>query len=464
MVLIRPTKMRALTLRVAIPLCVFGALRPIYAVPAEPAVSLAPSIRDQQKDDSLHIKVGHSVVVTTANRLKRVYVSNPSAVSTLTSSPHELLVTGKTPGISSLVLWDETGRSNLYTVRTDIDVDLLRATIAAAFPKEQIGVSGIEDRVELSGNVSSEACVDAAVKIAQGYTKDVVNSIRVMAPHPQQVQLKVRFVEVDRAKLAQFGFNFFSTGKTMALASTRQFSAFGNPSSSNTGGVTSNTVDIVNPLNFFLYNSQYDIGMALQDLETMQVAQILAEPTITSISGEEASFLSGGEFPFPMVQTSGGLASVTIQFRPYGVRLTFTPTVNPDGTIRLKVTPEVSALDYTNQVQISGYTVPAISTRRAQTDIELKSGQSFAISGLLDRRITDALSKTPGIASVPILGQLFHSKNKNASLVELVVIVTPTIVNPLTERQSIQEPQLPVPNLDKQNFDKQASPGKHKGR
>jgi pilus assembly protein CpaC len=445
-------------------LATLAVCRPSTADAAVPAASPAPVIRGQQASDSLRIKVGHSIVLTTPNRLKRVYVSNPAAVSTLTSSPHELLVTAKSAGISSLVIWDETGRSNLYTVRADIDVDTLRSAILAAFPNDKIVISAIEDRVELSGDVSNQPDADAVVKIAQGYAKDVVSSLRVVPLHPQQVELKVRFVEVDRAKLAQFGFNFFSTGKTMAITSTQQFNSFGRPSSSSNGGTTTNSVDVINPLNFFLYNSQYDIGMALQDLETMQVAQILAEPTITSISGEEASFLSGGEFPFPMVQTSGGLASVTIQFRPYGVRLTFTPTVNPDGTIRLKVTPEVSALDYTNQVQISGYTVPAISTRRAQTDIELKSGQSFAISGLLDRRITDAFSRTPGIANVPILGQLFRSKNKNLSLVELVVIVTPTIVDPLREPQSISEPQLPVPSLNKDAFDRQVNSKKRTGK
>jgi pilus assembly protein CpaC len=286
------------------------------------------------------------------------------------------------------------------------------------------------------------------LKLAQTYGKDIANSLQVIPPHPKQVELKVRFVEVDRVKLAQFGFNFYSGGKTTANTSTQQFSSFGPPQ------IAPTSVAVTNPLNFFLYNSQYDIGVALKDLETKQVAQILAEPTITSISGEEASFLSGGEFPFPIVQTSGGLASVTIQFRPYGVHLTFTPTVNADGTIRLKVMPEVSALDYTNQVQISGYIIPAISTRRAQTDIELRSGQSFAISGLLDRRITDALSKTPGIASVPILGQLFKSKDKSTSLVDLMVIVTPTIVDPLEKAQPITEPSMPVPNLDKDKFDK----------
>jgi pilus assembly protein CpaC len=411
-------------------------------------------IPSQPKGGALHLVVGHSVVITSGSRLKRVYVSNPAAVGSLTSSPHEVLVTAKASGVSSLVLWDEMGRSSLYTVSADLDVEALRGILTAAFPDENVTVSALQDRIELSGTMLSQADADLALKLAQTYGKDIANSLQVIPPHPKQVELKVRFVEVDRVKLAQFGFNFYSGGTTTAHTSTQQFSSFGPPTIASSGGSASTSVTVTNPLNFFLYNSQYDIGVALKDLETKQVAQILAEPTITSISGEEASFLSGGEFPFPIVQTSGGLASVTIQFRPYGVHLTFTPTVNADGTIRLKVMPEVSALDYTNQVQISGYIIPAISTRRAQTDIELRSGQSFAISGLLDRRITDALSKTPGIASVPILGQLFKSKDKSTSLVDLMVIVTPTIVDPLEKAQPITEPSMPVPNLDKDKFDK----------
>jgi pilus assembly protein CpaC len=214
-------------------------------------------------------------------------------------------------------------------------------------------------------------------------------------------------------------------------------------------------VGVSNPLNLFLYNQEFNIGLAISDLEQKQVLQILAEPTITAISGEKASFLSGGEFPFPVVQGTSGFTSVTVQFRPYGVKLDFTPTVNPDGSIRLKVAPEVSALDYTNEVQISGYTIPAISTRRAETDVELRSGQSFAISGLLDHRLTNALSKMPGIASIPILGEFFRSKNNTASVVELVVIVTPTIVDPLTDTTPPVEPSMAKPNLNPKTFDRQ---------
>jgi pilus assembly protein CpaC len=179
------------------------------------------------------------------------------------------------------------------------------------------------------------------------------------------------------------------------------------------------------------------------------------------LSGQKASFLSGGEFPFPVVQgSSGGLTSITIQFRPYGVKLDFTPLVKGDGTIQLKVAPEVSALDYTNAVTISGYTIPALSTRRAETEVELRDGQSFAISGLLDHRTTDIFNKMPGIGDVPVLGQLFHSKSVNHSEVELMVVVTPTIVDPLSDATSPTLPKLPVPLLDPAQFDQKT--GKRK--
>jgi pilus assembly protein CpaC len=181
------------------------------------------------------------------------------------------------------------------------------------------------------------------------------------------------------------------------------------------------------PLNLFLYNAKLNVGLTVQDLEQKQILQVLAEPTLTTLSGLPARFLSGGEFPFPVVQGgTGNSTAVTIQFRPYGVKVDFTPTVNPDGSIRLKLAPEVSTLDYSNAVTISGFTIPALSTRRAETEVEIQDGQSFIVSGLLDHRTTEIMSKVPGIASVPILGQLFRSKNFNHSVVELVIIVTAT--------------------------------------
>jgi pilus assembly protein CpaC len=193
----------------------------------------------------------------------------------------------------------------------------------------------------------------------------------------------------------------------------------------------------------------------MKDLESKQVLQILAEPNITTLSGEKANFLAGGEFPFPVIQgSSGGLTSITIQFRPYGVKLEFTPIVNLDGTVELKVAPEVSALDYTNAVTISGYTIPALSTRKAETQVTLRSGQSFAISGLLDKRTTDLYSNTPGISSVPILGQLFRSKGVTHTDSELIVIVTPEVIDPLIQTAPIEEPKILIPVLSPDKFDK----------
>jgi pilus assembly protein CpaC len=285
------------------------------------------------------------------------------------------------------------------------------------------------------------------------YAKSVVNSVVVREPHTRQVRLKVQMVEIDRSKLAQFGINLFSQGKNLSNSTTGQF-----PSTQTytpASGTTPATLTTSNPLNLLFYNFGLNIGLTIQDLQNRQIAQILAEPTITTLSGQKASFLSGGEFPFPVVQgSSGGLTSITIQFRPYGVKLDFTPVVNADGTIQLKVAPEVSALDYTNAVTISGYTIPAISTRRAETQVELRDGQSFAISGLLDHRTTDIFNKMPGIGDVPVLGKLFGSKSVNHSVVELMVVVTPTIVDPLSDTTSPAPLKFPVPWLDPAQFDK----------
>jgi pilus assembly protein CpaC len=407
----------------------------------------------------LHILVGQSLFINTVTRLKRVYVSDPLVVDSFTSSPRQIVVTAKTPGVSSLILWDQAGNSATYWVSSDVNVGTLQKEIHEALPNDNIRVEGQQDRVSLSGTVWSDASAGAAVKLASLYTKNVVNSVIVRQLHGSQVKLKVQIIEIDRSKLAQFGINLFSQGKNTSSTTTGQF-----PSTQTytPGSATAPaTLTTSNPLNLLFYNFDVNFGFTLQDLQNKNIAQILAEPTITTLSGQKASFLAGGEFPFPVVQgSSGGLTSITIQFRPYGVKLEFTPFVNDDGTIQLKVAPEVSALDYTNAVTISGYTIPAISTRRADTQVELRDGQSFAISGLLDHRTTDIFSKMPGIGDVPVLGQLFRSKNVNHSTVELMVVVTPMLVDPLTDPTSPTLPKLPIPMLDPTQFDKKT--GKQK--
>ncbi len=406
-----------------------------------------------------HVLVGRSVFLKTAHRLARVYVTDPAVLYAYTASPNELLVTAKTVGVSSLVVWDESGQSRSYLFSSDLDTESLQRSFQQAMPSEGVLVKSEEGRIVLSGTVSTAAASEAAFKLASLYSKDVSNALSVSSSRVKQVRLKVRIIEVDRSKLDQFGFNFFSAGgNNVAGTTTTQFPSTASVTTTGSTSATGSTaggksVSISNPLNFLFYSSRLNVGATLADLESRNILQILAEPNITALSGEKAEFLAGGEFPFPVVQGSvGGLSSITIQFRPYGVRLLFVPVVNGDGTIQLKVAPEVSALDYANAVQISGYTIPAISTRRAETQVVLRSGQTFAISGLLDRRATDQFGRTPGIASVPVLGQLFKSKNVNRSTSELLVLVTPEVVDPMNNDLPA-EPQQSLPMLDPKGFD-----------
>ncbi len=435
-----------------------------------PAAADVPSTT-QRIENQTHLVVGRSMFINTTNRLRRVYVSNPAVLDSFTASPHQIVVTAKEPGVSSLILWDENGESQVYLISSDVDVSELRHALRDALPYENVVAEGHEQEVALAGRVSSPEAADAAVKLAAMFSKSVANSLLIAPQHARQVKLKVRIVEIDRSRAQQLGFNFFGVGKNTFNSTTGQFPAIsvapstspGGSSSSSTGtGGTSTTstaaslLGLSSLLNLFYYNTSVGLGAAIQALQDKQILQILAEPTITAMSGEKASFLAGGEFPYPVIQGSnGGFTSVTIQFRPYGVKLDFTPQVFPDGTIQLKVAPEVSALDYTNSVMISGYTVPAISTRRAETEVELRSDQSFMISGLLDNRTTDQLSKVPGIGDIPILGNFFKSKGVQRSVTELAVIITPTLVDPLTENLGKpSEPNLPIPMVSDSSFDK----------
>lgn len=417
--------------------------------------------------ESLQLRVGQSMFVNTPDRLRRVYVSNPDVLDSVTSNPHQIVVTAKTPGNATLILWDESGQSQAYQVAVNLDSDALRTALKNALPQDNIQVEVQRDQIALSGTVANQAAADEAVKLAGNFSKNVVSSLLVSLQHPAQVRLKVRVVEIDRSRAQQLGFNFFTSGKNTANVSTGQFPAItvGNSQTSSGGGANvSSLLGLQQLLNLFYFNQQYGAGAAIQDLLNKQIIQILAEPTISTVSGQKASFLSGGEFPFPVVQGgTGGFTSVTIQFRPFGVSLDFTPNVLPDGTIQMKVSPEVSSLDFTNAVTVSGFTVPALVTHRADTQVELKSGQSFAISGLLDNRTTDQLEKIPGIADVPILGKLFQTRSSTHSVVEFAVIVTPTIVDPLTENPQPMQPAQPVPFLNPRKFDKSFVPKSSQG-
>ena len=391
----------------------------------------------------------------------------PLDSNSVTLSPTQIVVTALAPGVSSLTLLDESGQAQPYVISADVDVEGLRVAMSQAMRSNAVSVDGNGGHVALSGIVGSDAMADTAVKLAGLYSKEVANALTVIPTHPKQVRLQVRILEVDRSKALQLGINLFNPGGNtsfLAGTTTSQYPSTMTYATSAAGNIgAGGQVTTSNPLNFMLYSAKLNLGATIQDLESKQVLQILAEPTITTVSGDTANFLSGGEFPFPVIQpgAAGAGPIVTIMFRPYGVKVRLTPVVNEDGTIRLKVAPEVSALDYTNTVTISGLTIPAISTRRASTEVELRSDQSFAISGLLDQRTTDILSKNPGAASIPILGYLFKSKNVNHSTTELVVVVTPTVVDPLSDTSVPAQPDLPIPPLSPASYDKSLGNGRN---
>jgi pilus assembly protein CpaC len=451
----------AIILSLAIPLAVLAqdarvslVRASIVDAPSAPN-AMASVTRAASDTKTLHVMIGHSIFIDTKSRLRRVYVADPAVLNSVTLTPNEIIVTAMTPGISSLTLLDEAGQAQSYVVSSDIDMEGLRTAMGQAMHGDTVKIEGSAGRVTLSGTVASDAIADSAVKLASLYSKEVANAMSVLPSHPKQVRLEVRILEVDRTKLLQYGVNLFNGNNNLVSATTTQQYPAGTSSAAGIASAASAAITTSNPLNFFLYSAKINLGATIQDLQSKQVLQILAEPTITTISGQKAAFLSGGEFPFPVAQpgSGGGAPSVSISFRPFGVKVEFTPIVNADGTIRLKVAPEVSALDFSNAVSISGTTVPALSTRRAETEVELRSSQSFAISGLLDQRTTDILSKTPGIASIPILGALFKSKNTNHSTTELIVVVTPTVVDPLSDTTVPTEPEMPIPTLNTGSFD-----------
>jgi pilus assembly protein CpaC len=426
----------------------------------------------QSEGQALHVFVGKSVVINVQAPVTRILSSNPGVIDTLATSSTQVVVEGKAPGVSSLILWDSSGHSQILDVTVDVNISHLRTAIEQTYPGQLVNIQSDGAHLILTGTVSDASISDEIAKLAGAYSTGVVNSLSVAPVHEQQILLEVKFAELDRTKLQQFGINIFSTGaaNTPGLISTQQFtppiqtgqltSAIG---ASNTGFRSS--LQINNLLNIFLFRPDINLGATVQDLENKNVLQILAEPNLLALNGQKADFLAGGEFPFPVVQGGANVGAVTIQFRPFGVKLAFTATVGANHVIRMHIAPEVSTLDFTQAITISGFTVPAISTRRAETEVELKDGQSFGIAGLLDKRATVQLSKVPGIGDIPILGNLFRSHSINRTNSELMVLVTPRIVDPV---QMNEPAPLPPANavkfLDNSQFDKGLPSSSSKGQ
>ncbi len=404
----------------------------------------------QDSTNELSVAVGKTVLVDLARPISRVSIGLGDVAETHAISPTEVMVNGKAPGETSLIIWDTKGGRQFFnvTVRastsaTNDNLEAIRRELRMELPGQPLKVSTENGSVFLRGTVKDLNSSKRAVQIASTGGK-VVNLLDVNVPAGDpQVLLKVRFASVDRSKAKQLGINFFSTGlgNTLAGISTGQSSP---PTVTPGANGSSATLGLSNELNIFGFLPGLNVGATLQALETRGVVETLAEPNILAVNGKEASFLAGGEYPYPVAQaSSGGAATITIMFKEYGIRLNFVPTLTPRGTIRLQVAPEVSALDFTNSVQVSGFDVPAITSRKMRTEVELGDGQSFIIAGLLDNVETENFSKIPFIGDIPILGKLFQSMTKTKTNTELIVICTAELVSPIPAGEPL--PQLKLP-------------------
>jgi pilus assembly protein CpaC len=378
---------------------------------------------------SVQLLVGRSTILDIGATIARVSLTVPDVADAMVTAPSQLLIHGKQPGTISMFVWDRMGGIKTYEVVVRRDLSALVEQVKTLFPGEPIAVAGSGKDVVLSGTVSSKYVIDKAADVAAGYVEkkeDVVNLLKqAEGVASNQVMLKVRFAEVSRNKLQEVGASLFSDGNNdmFGRTSTQQFAA---PFFDQKGPNLGDTLVFSDYLNLFLFDAKNKIGAVVKAMQGAGVFQSLAEPNLIALNGKEASFLAGGEFPYPVPQ--GQLGSVSIMFKEYGVRLNFTPTVLGGDLINLKIRPEVSSLDFNNAIVIEGFRVPALVTRRAETEIELQDGQTFAIAGLMNNTALSSMRKIPGLGDIPVLGMLFKSRAYQKDQTELVVMVTPTIV------------------------------------
>lgn len=407
---------------------------------------------------ALRVRSGRSMVIATEEPLRRVSVTDPGIASAAIITPTQVLVHGIRTGTVTLILWNQQDEPTAYDLVVELDVAAAREVLAGTFPGETLNLFQSGDALVLTGTVSTPEIAEQASALAGTMGATVVDLLNPVE-NRQTVLLEVRFAEVNRTAIEEFGVNLFSTGatNTPGAITTGQFGGFSSSTSSGSSidvqGSQAN-FSLSNALNVLLFRPDIDVGAAIRALEQKSLLEILAEPTVLARNGTEASFLAGGEFPFPVVQTGTGTSSVSIEFKEFGVRLNFTPNIQQDGAINLKVTPEVSALDFSNALTVSGFLVPALSTRRAEAEVDLREGQTFAIAGLIDQRLTEAALKVPILGDIPILGHLFKSKADNESRTELLVMVTPHLVEGLAPDELPPLPELPVPFRVPQEFDR----------
>ena len=415
------------------------------------ALFAVATIRAQEpaRFPQVNVTAGRSTVVTTEFDVTRIAITNPAIADAVVVKPREVLIDGKSPGTITLMVWGATERLQ-YDIVVEQPVSALEQQLHQLFPGEEIQVAVNADGIVLSGRASSTLVmlrIAEVVRAAQPKA-NVINMLQVPGgSDAQQVMLQVRIAEVNRRAITEFGTTLFTgptgAGDWIGRGSTNQFPSMGfkdlERTESSAGVDLRGSMEFSDFLNIFLFNTNWNAGALVRALKQTGHFQSLAEPNLIAYNGREASFLAGGEFPVPIVTALG---QVSIQFKEFGVRLNFTPTIAGD-LIRLKVRPEVSELDFNNGVTLEGFRIPALTTRRAETEVELRDGQSFAVAGLIDNTAQVDQAAIPLLSQVPIIGHLFKSKADRKERTELLVLITPRLVRALNPDEVPPLPTLP---------------------
>lgn len=364
----------------------------------------------EKPEKVLTLSKGASLLLATDGAIQRFSIGEPGVAEATVLSPREVLLSGKEIGVTTLLLWGADNIPKLYSVEVTADAQGLERYLKQVLPNQEVSVSATGNTVTLSGQVRDPSAAARAVEIAKGSGAVVIDNLSI--PTAIQVLLQVRFAEVTRSALEEWS-SALSTVNPHELSDDGRWAG-----STNSDG----TID------FSLLNPGSSLTAAIRALKGRGDFKDLAEPNLLTLPGKEASFLAGGEFPYPAVQGGGGINAVSIEFREFGIKLKFTPTIMRNGNIRLKVAPEVSSLDFANALQFQGFVIPSLLTRKAETEVELKDGQHLSIAGLLDNSTIRNINKIPILGDLPILGQLFRSKSVRERRTELLVIVTPRLV------------------------------------
>jgi pilus assembly protein CpaC len=375
------------------------------------AAALPAAAQQVQATGVVTVARGQSALLQQPRAVQRISIADTTVANAFLVSPQELLVNGIGLGTTTLIIWDQAGGRRTYSIEVTVDASALERTFRALFPAEQVRINVVGNMVILTGTVADPQAARQIRELAAATGGQVVDNLAV--PAPPQIMLQVRIAEVSRNVVREFSTHLSAR----------------NPQDLTRDGANWEIETLSDGLmRLLMLNPNASIDAVFRGFRTTGEVRTLAEPNLIALDGTQASFLAGGEFPFPVSQ--GEFGRVTVQWREFGVRLNFLPTIMPGGAIRLRVAPEVSSLDFSTGLVLAGFAVPSLLTRRAETTIELREGQTFAIAGLLDNNTLNSVTRVPILGDLPIIGELFRSRLRREDRMELLVLVTPWFVAP----------------------------------